>query len=435
LFAGESDRVLATLRQRNFALLWVAGLVSVAGDYALLTALPLHAYALTGSAVATGAVFAAALLPRVVLGSVAGVFVDRWDRQRTMVTADLLRAIALVPLLAVDSADLLWLLYLMRLVTGTLSLFFNPAESALLPRLVGEERLVTANALNALNNNLGRLIGPAVGGVLYATSGLGAVVVGDAASFLVSAGLIAAIRANTRPERGDLDTDTDTMSAGQRVLGEWRAGLQLIRGDRALSAIFLAFGLGFLGEGTFEVGFVPLTVSVFGGGAAAVGILLSAQAIGGILAGAGIARVSTLVAPRLLFAGGLIGIGLIDLGLANAARLTPSGLSPVLLAAAFMILAGFPAVAGLAAGNGLLQSRTSDAFRGRVFGALEAASSVATLVGLGLGGLAIDVVGVVPVVSAGALMWVAGGVVALVRLPPERGDALARAQPVGEASG
>ena len=107
--------------------------------------------------------------------------------------------------------------------------------------------------------------------------------------------MIAAIRANARPERRDLDTDA--MPAGQRLLGEWRAGLRLIRGDRALSAIFLAFSLGFLGEGTFEVGFVPLAVSVLGGGAASVGILLSAQAIGGILAGAGIARVSTLVAP------------------------------------------------------------------------------------------------------------------------------------------
>ena len=68
--------MLATLRQRNFALLWIAGLISVAGEFALFTALPLHAYALTGSALATGAVFAASLLPRVVLSSFAGVFVD-----------------------------------------------------------------------------------------------------------------------------------------------------------------------------------------------------------------------------------------------------------------------------------------------------------------------------------------------------------------------
>ena len=198
--------MLATLRQRNFALLWIAGLISVAGDFALLTALPLHAYALTGSALASGAVFAASLLPRVVLSSFAGVFVDRWDRQRTMVVADLMRAIALLPLLAVGSADLLWLLYLVRLATGTLALFFNPAESALLPRLVGEERLVAANALNALNDNLGRLGGPALGGVLYATGGLGTLVVVDAASFVVSVTTLLLIRTLPRaPSReGDL---------------------------------------------------------------------------------------------------------------------------------------------------------------------------------------------------------------------------------------
>ncbi len=425
--------MLATLRQRNFALLWIAGLISVAGDFALLTALPLHAYALTGSALASGAVFAASLLPRVVLSSFAGVFVDRWDRQRTMVFADLMRALALLPLLAVGSADLLWLLYLVRLATGTLALFFNPAESALLPRLVGEDRLVSANALNALNDNLGRLVGPALGGVLYATGGLGTVVVVDAASFVVSAWCIAAIHAMTRPERRDVNSNQT--SAIRRVLDEWRAGLHLIRGDRALGTMFLAFSIGLLGEGTFEVGIVPLAVTVLGGGAAVLGILLSAQALGGIVAGAGIARASAVVAPRLLFGGGLIGIGLIDLGLANAAHLTPPGVSPLVLASGFMVLAGFPAVASFAAGNGLVQSLTPDAFRGRVFGALEAVSGVATLLGLALGGLAIDSVGVVPVLSVGAMMWIAGGVVALVRLSPTLGAPSAGAQHPTNAEG
>ena len=114
----RDSRVIATLRHRDFALLWTAGLISVAGDFALLIALPLHAYTLTGSAVATGGVFAASLLPQVLLGSIAGVFVDRWDRKRTMVAADLLRAALLLPLLAVGSPDLLWLLYLVRAATG-----------------------------------------------------------------------------------------------------------------------------------------------------------------------------------------------------------------------------------------------------------------------------------------------------------------------------
>jgi MFS family permease len=93
-----------------------------------------------------------------------------------------------------------------------------------------------------------------------------------------------------------------------------------------------------------------------------------------------------------------------------------------------MVLAGFPAVASSAAGNGLVQSLTPDAFRGRVFGALEAIYGVSTLLGLALGGLAVDRVGVVPVFSVGASMWIAGGVVALVRLSPTLDAPSTRAQ-------
>src|SRR5215213_2179209 len=417
----SGQRVIATLRHRDFALLWTAGLISVAGDFALLIALPLHAYALTGSAVATGGVFAASLLPQVLLGSVAGVFVDRWDRKRTMVAADLLRAALLLPLLAVGSPDLLWLLYLVRAGTGVAGLIFDPAESALLPRLVGEERLVTANALNALNNNIGRLVGPVAGGLLYAAGGLPAVVIVDAASFVLSAGLILAIRASARPERQD--GPEDGASAWGRMVHEWRAGLRLVGLDRALRTIFIAVGLGFFGEGTFSVGFTPLVIDVLEGGAAGAGILSSAQAIGGLLAGVLVARAALRLSPRILFAGGMIGLGLTDLGLANAALLAPPGPAAMAVGSTFMLLAGFPVVSSSAAQDGLLQTLTADAYRGRVFGALGAIQGVATLVGLTLGAAAIDAIGVVPVVSLGAAMWIVGGLFALTRLSPNVGDA------------
>jgi Na+/melibiose symporter-like transporter len=416
--------VITTLRSRDFALLWTAGLISVAGDFALLIALPLHAYALTGSAIATGGVFAASLLPQVLLGSVAGVFIDRWDRKRTMVAADLFRAALLLPLLAVGSPDLLWLLYLVRAATGVGGLIFDPAESALLPRLVGEERLVTANALNALNNNVGRLVGPVAGGLLYAGGGLPAVVIVDAASFALSAALIMAIRANGRPERQD--DPADGTSAWGRMVREWRAGLRLVGQDRALRTIFIAVGLGFFGEGTFGVGFTPLVIDVLQGGAAGAGILASAQAIGGLLAGVLVARAALKLSPRLLFAGGMIGLGLTDLGVANATLLAPPGPAALAVASTFMLLAGFPVVSSSAAETGLLQTLTVDAFRGRVFGALGAIQGLATLVGLTLGAAAIDAIGVVPVVSLGCAMWIAGGVFALARLARDVGDATVR---------
>jgi Major Facilitator Superfamily len=416
--------VIATLRHRDFALLWTAGLISVAGDFALLIALPLHAYTLTGSAIATGGVFAASLLPRVLLGSIAGVFADRWDRKRTMVVADLLRAALLLPLLAVESPDLLWLLYLVRAATGVVGLIFDPAESALLPRLVGEERLVTANALNALNNNIGRLVGPVAGGLLYAAGGLPAVVIVDAASFTLSAALILAIRTNARPER--VDNSGDGASAWGRMVNEWRAGLRLVRQDHALRTIFIAAGLGLLGEGTFSVGFTPLVIDVLDGGAAGAGVLASAQAIGGLLAGVLVARVALNRSPRVLLVGGMIGLGLADLGVANAALLAPPGPGAMAVGSIFMLLAGFPVVSSSAAEHGLLQTLTADAFRGRVFGALGAIQGMAILIGLTLGAAAIDAIGVVPVVSLGAAMWIVGGVYALARLAPDVGNTRAR---------
>ena len=95
----------------------------------------------------------------------------------------------------------------------------------------------------------------------------------------------------------------------------------------------------------------------------------------------------------------------------------------------FMVAAGVPEVASGAAGTGLLQGHAADAFRGRVFGAFAATQGVATLLGLGIGGPAVDAIGVVPVVSAGAAMSITGGLLALARLPREADHAVA-AEPV-----
>ena len=88
--------MLKVLRQRNFGLLWSAGLISMIGDWVLFISLPIYTYNLTQSTLATGIMFMVGTLPRILLGSLAGVYVDRWDRQRTMVVADLSRAVLIL---------------------------------------------------------------------------------------------------------------------------------------------------------------------------------------------------------------------------------------------------------------------------------------------------------------------------------------------------
>jgi MFS family permease len=152
--------MFSVLRRRNFALLWIGQFVSLCGDWLLIVALPFYVYQLTGSILQTGIMLTAELLPRIVLGSLAGVFVDRWDRRWTMLISDLLRAGVLLLLLLVHSRDLLWLVYVVAVLQSMIGQFFTPAVSALTPSLVEEHQLVAANSLESFNDAVTRFIGP-----------------------------------------------------------------------------------------------------------------------------------------------------------------------------------------------------------------------------------------------------------------------------------
>ena len=187
--------MLRILRQPNFAKLWFGGLISMTGDWILIVGPAVRDLSADRLTLATGAMVLAFLIPSILLGSVAGVFVDRWDRQRLMVVINLILAVVLLPLLAIDALGI-WIAYVVLFVGSSLELLFTPAEGALLPNLLEnpDDDLVTANALNGMNNHLARLIGPAIGGIIVAVGGLLAVTVIDAVFFLLAAALIASIR-------------------------------------------------------------------------------------------------------------------------------------------------------------------------------------------------------------------------------------------------
>ena len=135
------------LRRRDFGLLWVGGLVSETGDWLLLVGLPVWVLELTGSSLVTASVFLVGLLPSLVVGPLAGVLVDRWDRRRTLVAVSLAQAAFLLPLLGVDGRGDLWVVYLVTAVEAALGQLNDPARNALVPSLVTGDDLVSANAL------------------------------------------------------------------------------------------------------------------------------------------------------------------------------------------------------------------------------------------------------------------------------------------------
>jgi MFS family permease len=149
----------ALLRRRDFGLLWAGGLISETGDWFLLVGLPVWVLQVTGSSLVTATVFLVGLLPGLVVGPLAGVLVDRWDRRRTLVAVSLAQAAFLLPLLAVDGRHRLWVVYLVMAAEAALAQLNDPARNALVPTLVARDDLVGANALIGLNANLARLAG------------------------------------------------------------------------------------------------------------------------------------------------------------------------------------------------------------------------------------------------------------------------------------
>lgn len=404
--------MLAPLRNRNFALLWLGGMISFAGDWAMLIALPVFIYDLTGSAMATGGAFIALSLPRLLFASLAGVFVDRWDRRRTMIIANLLSAVVLLLLLPVHAASQLWLVYVDAFLHTTLSLFFMPAESALVPTLVPEPELLQANALLALNWELMRLIAPPLGGLAMVVLGFHSAVVIDAISFLVAAALFALLAPGERP----IPAETGEAGALRRVVRELGEGAALVRRSGPIRAIFVVVGVAMIAEGVLNVLGFPWLKQVLHGGALERGWLTSAQAVGGLLGGLLISRVARLVrTSHLIGASGVI-LGLLTLAYANVTSL-PIAPALWLPAALFIkVLQGLPVMGMFVSVDTLLQQSVADRFRGRVFGAYGAAVGLATLVGQVLASLLGDRVNVVTMVDLVGLLYMGCGLLALALL-------------------
>ncbi|MEO7911972.1 MAG: MFS transporter, partial [Roseiflexaceae bacterium] len=380
--------MLAVLRRRNFALLWAGGLISMLGDWLLFIALPFYIYNLTGSALATGAMFIAETLPLLLFGSIGGVFADRWDRKQTMIVADLLRAALLLLLLAVRSPEWLWAIYLVVFVQSSVGQFFNPAKGALIPQLVDEQQLMPANSLNSLGVELTRLIGAPLGGALMALNGLASVVVLNCISFVVSALLIGLIAT----PRAAQPTPTSASEAGISALlaGVWHdlvAGFRLVRGTRWLAGLFLAMSVLMLGQGITNVLLVPFIEQVLHGDAQIFGWIVTAQGVGGLIGGLLAGTLGQRFSPVHIMATGASALGVLVLLIVNI---------PVLsVVLALMAVSGLPVVAFMVSEATMLQSGVADQYRGRVMGAYGTALALAMLLGMGVGSALGDVLGVV----------------------------------------
>jgi hypothetical protein len=328
---------------RDFRLLCGAETVSLVGDQFYLLAMPWLVLQTTHSPLAVGTVTAVIAIPRAALMLLAGSLTDRLTSRLLMLVSNLVRMLLVggLAVFAMTGMARLWMFYLFGLAFGAGDALYHPARGTLVPRILPEGSLAFGNAVLQGTTQLSMFVGPLLAGNLIAalyewrgsTAGayswaVGVALAVDAATFLVSAALLAAMRP---PKRSAVHEDHPSRQSLWTCTIE---GLRTVKKDRFLRSTFLLIGAGnFFITGPLYIGLPVLADTVYEGGASALGLILS-----------------------VFGAGSLIGVAWAGLGKALSIRMTSWILAgcPALMGAALVFMGLWPSRGPTAAAAGLM---------------------------------------------------------------------------------
>jgi MFS family permease len=241
----------------NYRNLWFGQIISLLGDWFNLIASASLIATLTQSGVAVGSLFVVRMLAPFLISPLAGVFADRYNRKRLLITADISRAFIVLGFLFVREPSQVWLLYALTAVQLSISGFFYPARSAILPDIVSTEELGVANALGSSTWSIMLSLGAALGGLAAGKWGIYPAFIIDSASFVFSAAFIS--RISYRPPTSS-PSASGTISA---TLKEYLDGLRYLLAKRDILVISLLKAVNSLATGAFQVVQVYLAEQIY----------------------------------------------------------------------------------------------------------------------------------------------------------------------------
>jgi MFS family permease len=336
--------------------------------------------------------------PSLLVGLFAGVFVDRYDRRKIMIAADVLRAVlvALIPVLV--PLNVIWL-YVIVMLVSAISQFFDPAHESVLPEVASDEELAAANSLIAISSFGSTAVGFAAAGLIASAASLDWAFYINAITFLFSAVCVYLIR--IRP----IDVEEDTSVS--LVVQNLRAGVRQLLDTPVLRSLFSVQVIVLISFGLSNTLLLPFALTALGATEFEYGLQEGLTSIGFV--------VGSLLMAKLfdrLHAGAWLAISFIGMGLIGVIY---SGLESVPWAIALITFSGLFNAPSSIARRVVVQRHTPPEMRGRVSSAFFVARDVLFLIGMGAAGLA-DYMDVRLLYLISALMLVAAGT-ALLFLP------------------
>lgn len=375
----------------EFRRLLLAHTVSRAGDAFNTVALVVLVFDLTASGLGVAGAVMFEVLPVLLLGPVAGLVADRLPRRRVMVAADVFRA--LVALVLVVAADSVGIAYAVAFGLSAGAVLFNPAAASLLPEVVGEDDVVTANSAMWTGAVLAQIALAPLAGVVIAAWGVEAAFAVNAATFAASAVLLIGVRAGRAP--------ADVVVRG------WSgalAGVSAVRSDPLLSRLAVVQVLASMSAGATSGLLVVLAEEWLGVGPRGFGSMLAAIGVGAALGPLLLRRFIRARDKRWLF-GPFAVRGGVDITLATIGN--------PMVAGGALVAYGMSTSTGMVAYQSTLQTLVPPEVRGRAFAVYDVLWNGARLLSLLVGGIVADLIDVRAVFVSSAVLLFAAATIGL----------------------
>ena len=405
-------KIRDVLTNREFLKLWIGLTQSRLGTLINLVALSLYVYERTQSGFAVGKLEIAMALPSVLVGFFAGIVVDRFNKKWVMIASDVLRAISFLVMGFVTSIPSI---YILIFFSSLVSLFFAPAYSASFPLIINKERLMEANSLSEMSQQIVRIIGPGLAGIMFLKFGFKSICIFNSVTFVISAIIILFLKlpniSNEKKKWGNF----------KAPLKDIVEGLKYLRNNRLTASILIIYGAIQLGAGAIVVLTVVFVKEALHGGDAVYGMIISATAIGSLLG------VFTTWFRGKLSEETVVKYSLLVLG---SSILIVSLSSNVFLALLFFAVVGISQTINGISINTLLQTHVPNEVMGRTFSSMGILIQVCQLISMGVGGILSDIMGVRMVYVLGSVIILLTAVVAFKFLSlPERLQVVSETQP------
>ena len=406
--------MVKVLRNRNFALLSAGQFISALGDWGIYVALPFYVYNTTNSVLATGTMFFVETIPRLFVGTLGGIFVDRVNRKKILIYTDIARSLLILLLLIAQSLEYIWIIYIVGFTESFITELFVPSKNAMIPSLVDTERLSDANSVDATNEAITRLIGPPLGGWMMSLFGFIGIIIFDSISFLFSAAMVLLISVRI-VSSGTYSTDEKKKFpySIRSLWYEWLEGLFLIKSNIFMVLIFAITFVMMLGQGMINVLFIPFINDVLKSGALGFGWFISIQGVGALVGSMLVSKIMRIIKPITLIS--------VSTSISGAIFLMIIYFSDINIAIFLNFFVGILAVFFMVGVNTEIQKKVMDGYLGRIFGTYNTLKALALIIGIIIASLLGKMLStVMSLAIAGIMMFAAGGLPVVMQASGKR---------------